>query len=243
MKKKIVFLLCCCLFITTTICASDNKLLDLIVEDINLSIKLYRDQSALFPDNPEELYNHVKLIGVDTIWVAGEYRSSSSLRYLKGRNEYMGWEKPTNRLEFASYDLYSIKIAIDVRWYANRKGHPNMSLEGYDTLNYLVMGAHGEYYKIFGFSSTDIKSAIVGEDQFKGFVTLIKEKGILSAKQAKFYMRSVINNDPVIPWQVNRPCEYFRYQYLMKPEDLQCSIILKSEPLIPPRAQIIKYVE
>lgn len=240
--KKLVFLYSF-LFITSIVCASENNLLDLIIEDINLSIKLYRDKPTRYPKNPEELYNHVKLIGVDTIWVAGEYRSSSSLRYLKDRNKYMGWEKPTNRLEFASYDLYSIKIAIDVRWYANRKGHPNIRLEGYDTLNYLVMDAHGEYYKIFGFSSTDIRSAIVGEDQFKGFVKLIKEKGILSAKQAKFYMRSVINNDPVIPWQVNRPCEYFRYQYLMKPEDLQCSIILKSEPLIPPRAQIIKYVE
>ena len=250
--------LCCCFLVTINLHASEDKILKMIVEDIQLSSQLYKDYSASYPCNYEELFKYVRLISIDTTTLYVDYKDSRSLCRLKNiykktysqyknTNYYMP-EPPTSRLKFISYNLYSVKIAIDISWYANKRkggsGKRYVDEQGechyekeYDTLNYFIISYYGtDYYKLFGFFVTDIHE-IVSTEQFKGFVKALKEEQILSKKEAGFYLKSIMNEEPIIHWKVNRPCEYFRYQYLRQPKELQSSIILRRKLLRTPLVQ------
>lgn len=241
MKKK------CGLFIIylviTISCYSSNyNILHFIVEDMKLSMQLYKNYSALFPEDLDEIYNYIKIESIDTLDIAGYYRSAKSLCYLKSYNEDIEYDTPTLRLKIASYTLYSVKIVIDKRWYSNRIMHPDaFPQDGYDTLNYIILDDYGIYYKLFGFCVTDIREYHMENDQFKGFVDLLKKENLLTHREARYYYRSIVNEKSIIHCKVNRPCEYFKYRYLMRNEELPSSIILKRKLLTYPRAQIIKY--
>jgi len=182
----------------------------------------------------EVIKNELKLLDIiynDRVFIEiSEWIDTSQIKINKITSPYIA--RP---YKFSCCDLRIVNVSLK----GLRPPHYNKNFSDSPSFDYVLIDEYNSYYRLFGFTSTDInylRTRFFPDSEFYEFIDWIasslSSEGVLTELEAASFSESIKNNDCYYSPNINRPVNVINVLY---PHRLYQSIIIDYEWIKPHR--------